>query len=92
MVIDASGKAGRHEEAMQLYVEVRESGWSPNTVTYTSLISAVAQGGRYEKAEELYQRVLDEGLTPSSHTLATMIHTYALRGWTKVGHEVRTVA
>lgn len=89
MLIDTCGKAGRHEEAVQLYVDIMESGQHPSAVTYTSLISAVVQGGRFEKAEELYQRMLDDSITPNTHTFATMIHMYAKRGWTKVGHEVQ---
>ncbi len=88
MLIDACGKKGMHEEAVQFYVEVMEAGYHPSSVTYTSLIAAVAQGGHYEKAEELYRRMLRDGVKPTSHTFATMINAYSLRGWTKAGHEV----
>lgn len=88
ILIDATGKAGRDEEAIQLYVDLMSCRYRPNVVTYTSLINAVVQAGRYEKAEELYQRMLNDRLEPTSHTYATMIHACAIRGWTKYGHEV----
>lgn len=88
MVIAASGKAGRDEEAVQLYVDLIECQYRPTAVTYTALISAVAQAGRYEKADELYRRMLDDRVEPTNHTYATMIHACARRGWTRYGHEV----
>ena len=88
MIIDACGKAGRDEEAVQAYVDLIECRHRPNAVTYTSLISAVAHAGRYEKADELYRRMLDDGLEPTGHTYVSMIHACAQRGWTRYGHEV----
>lgn len=88
MIIDATGKAGRHDEAVQLYVDLIQNRYRPNIVTYTSLISAVVQAGRYEKADELYRRMLNDRLEPNCHTYCTMIHACAMRGWTKYGHEI----
>lgn len=91
MTIDAAGKAGRDEEAVQLYVDLIQCRYRPNIVTYTSLISGVVQAGRYEKADELYRRMLNDRLEPTAHTYATMIHACAMRGWTKYGHEVAII-
>lgn len=88
MIIDACGKAGRDEEAVQSYVDLIECRYRPNAVTYTSLISAVAEAGRYEKADELYRRMLQDRVEPTGHTYSTMIHACARRGWTRYGHEV----
>jgi pentatricopeptide repeat protein len=88
IIIDACGKAGRDEEAVQSYVDLIECRYRPNAVTYTSLISAVAEAGRYEKADELYRRMLHDRVEPTGHTYATMIHACARRGWTRYGHEV----
>lgn len=91
MLIDACGKAGRDEEAVQSYADLIDSRYRPNAVTYTSLISAVAQAGRYEKADELYRRMLDDRVEPTGHTYATMINACSGRGWTRYGHEVPTM-
>lgn len=91
MIIDATGKAGRHDEAVQLYVDLIQCRYRPSIVTYTSLISAVVQAGRYEKADELYQRMLNDRLEPTAYTYCTMIHACAMRGWTKYGHEVAII-
>ncbi|KAG0625684.1 hypothetical protein M758_2G073400 [Ceratodon purpureus] len=88
MIIDACGKAGRDEEAVQSYVDLIECRYRPNAVTYTSLISAVAEAGRYEKADELYRRMLQDRVEPTGHTYSTMIHACARRGWTRYGHEI----
>ncbi|EFJ26185.1 hypothetical protein SELMODRAFT_441948 [Selaginella moellendorffii] len=88
ILLDACAKAGLHLQAMQLYNEVCGSGLKANAITYTSAITALVRSGRCAKAEELYKRMLRLKISPTAHTYTSMIHAYAMKGWTRSGHEV----
>lgn len=88
MMIDACGKQGLHEEALQFFLDLCKSGLKPNTASYNCIISAMTKVERYEKADQLYRRMLKQTAQPSLHTYLTMIHCYTKCNWTRNGHRV----
>jgi pentatricopeptide repeat protein len=88
MMIDAFGKQGLHEEALQYYVRLCDSGLQPNAVSYCSIISAMVKAGKFKKAEDIYNKMLAKGVKPNLHVYATMIHCYTKCKLIARGHEV----
>lgn len=46
---------------------------APNTVTYSSVISACERGGRLDKALEMYNEMLGLGIEPDLITYSAMV-------------------
>lgn len=88
MIIDACGKQGFHEEAVQYYADLCNSGLEANVVSYCSIISAMVKVGRFKKAEQLYKRMLTKNIQPNLHIYLTMIHCYTKCKSTRLGHEL----
>lgn len=52
----------------------------PNTITYSSLISACAAGSRLDKALQVYDEMQEAGLQPDHITYSTLISAYEKAG------------
>ena len=59
----------------------------PNTITYSSLISACAAGSRLDKALQVYDEMQEAGLKPDHITYSTLISAYE-----KAGEPAETLA
>ncbi len=53
---------------------------TPNTITYSSLISACAAGSRLDKALQVYDEMQEAGLQPDHITYSTLISAYEKAG------------
>lgn len=59
----------------------------PNTITYSSVISACAAGSRLDKALQVYDEMQEAGLEPDHITYSTLISAYE-----KAGEPAETLA
>ena len=49
-------------------------GLEPNTVTYSTLIAALARGGQTDMALEAFARMCAAGVRPNAHTYNSLLH------------------
>jgi pentatricopeptide repeat protein len=89
MLIDGYGKQRLHEEALETFESIRTNGYRTTTVSYSSIISAMAIVEKFDKAEELYQRMVRQRVQPNLHICTTMIRCYTKRNFTRDGHKVQ---
>ncbi len=61
---------------------------SPNTVTFNSLITAVAQGGQWEKAAEVFEQMQAHGCTPDVVTYTALIAAFDKGGQWRLSLQV----
>ncbi|KAI5055941.1 hypothetical protein GOP47_0029462 [Adiantum capillus-veneris] len=88
MIMNACGKHGLHEEVLNYYGILCNSGLEANVVSYCTVISAMVTVGKFEKAEQLYKRMLIKGIQPNLHIYLTMIHCYMKCKKTRLGREL----
>ncbi|KAL4583104.1 hypothetical protein LXL04_007668 [Taraxacum kok-saghyz] len=55
VLINAFGIAGRHLEALSVYHHIKESGVSPDVVTYTTLMKALLRAKEFKKVPVIYR-------------------------------------
>ena len=60
-VIDACGKAGDSERAMEVFKRMRSKGIKPHLVTYSALARPFAYRGQWREVEELAVQMRSEG-------------------------------
>ena len=62
---------------------------TPNTVTYNSLITALAQGAQWEKAQEVFEQMRASGCRPDVVTYTALISALEKGGQWRLALEVR---
>lgn len=62
------------KQALEIKEDMLVSGIIPNTVTWSSLISACANAGLVEKAIILFDEMLPAGAQPNTHCFNTLLH------------------
>nr|AYM00956.1 pentatricopeptide repeat protein [Salvia miltiorrhiza] len=62
------------KQALEIKEDMLLSGIVPNTVTWSSLISACANAGLVEKAIILFDEMLQAGAQPNTHCFNTLLH------------------
>ncbi|KAH8830338.1 hypothetical protein DL96DRAFT_1707169 [Flagelloscypha sp. PMI_526] len=58
----------------------RASGWSPNRVTYTQIMTVYAARKQPETVERIFQRALDEGIQPDRRMFSAVLHAHVEAG------------
>jgi len=72
--------AGRSQEAMEMWREIRGEGTAMNVVVYNALIDAQARAGTMKQAHELLSGMEEDGVAPDSITHSTMVKGYCTTG------------
>lgn len=72
-LIDACGKAGFFDRALDLLQRMRVQGLQPCAVTYNALLDACGRNRMFDKAMELFENMAKEGVEPDVYTLNTLI-------------------
>ncbi|KAJ0079163.1 hypothetical protein Patl1_23854 [Pistacia atlantica] len=70
------GKNGLHEEALMTLNEMKNSGFAPEEVTYSQLISLSTRNGKWDEALKLYEDMRYRGIIPSNYTCASLLTLY----------------
>ncbi|KAG0485535.1 hypothetical protein HPP92_009614 [Vanilla planifolia] len=69
-------KARKFEEAWQTLEEMKESGFKPCVITYTSLIEAYCLEKNFQKADAILFEMHAEGCPPNIITYTIMMHSF----------------
>ncbi|CAL9239650.1 unnamed protein product [Arabidopsis halleri] len=88
IVIKGCCEAGEIEKSFDLLVELREFGFSPNVVIYTTLIDGCCKKGEIEKAKDLFFEMGKFGLVANEWTYTVLIHGLFKNGIKKQGFEM----
>lgn len=73
-LINALGKAGRHQQCLDLYREMPSYHVVPNTIVVNSVLQSCCVAKKWMQAVELFQEMIAEGLYPDQVTYGTMIN------------------
>ncbi|CAD6217744.1 unnamed protein product [Miscanthus lutarioriparius] len=79
-LIDAHCKGGRHDRAMELFEEMRESNCPPGTTTYNIMINLLGEQERWEGVEAMLSEMKEQGLVPNIITYTTLVDVYGRSG------------
>ncbi|KAL0712939.1 hypothetical protein Bca4012_019917 [Brassica carinata] len=88
IAIKACCEAGETEKSFHLLAALRENGFSPNVVIYTTLIDGCCKRGEIEKAKALFSEMERIGLVANERTYTVLIHGLFKNGVTKQGFEM----
>lgn len=72
--------AGRTQDAMDMWREIRAEGTAMNVVVYNALIDAQARAGAMKCAHELVSAMEEDGIVPDGITHSTMVKGYCTTG------------
>ncbi|KAL4590500.1 hypothetical protein LXL04_003431 [Taraxacum kok-saghyz] len=75
-LIDTYGKAGRLEDASQMFDEMLKRGIVPNTVTLNSMIHMLGNHGQLDKVESLMQKMEQFQCVPDTRTFNILISVH----------------
>jgi pentatricopeptide repeat domain-containing protein 1 len=81
--------APQWELALELFQEMVREQCTPNTVTYNSLITALAQGAQWQKAGEVFEQMQGQGCHPDVVTYTALISAFEKGGQWRLALEVR---
>ena len=73
MTINACGRAGEWDMAVDVFRRMRTSGVASDQYTYSALIVALATGKLFDLAESMFQEMRGEGLSPNTVVYNSLI-------------------
>lgn len=79
-IIKGFAVAGRAQEAMNMWKEIRAEGIAMNVVVYNALIDAQARAGSMDCAHDLLIAMGEDGLSPDSITHSTIVKGFCTAG------------
>ncbi|KAL2518603.1 Pentatricopeptide repeat-containing protein [Abeliophyllum distichum] len=78
---------GFTREALEMYVEMQDSGIRPDEITYLCLLSACAHGGLVKEAWKYFKSIAQNGMLPKSEHYACVVDVLARAGQLKEAYE-----
>merc|ERR550514_1351593 len=85
-MIDACAKTGDLDSAMSWYDKMTESGVTPGTHNFSTVVAACARAGRADMAETWLQRIEEGGSSPD-----VIVYSSAIDACSKAGEPERAV-
>ncbi|CAM6128519.1 unnamed protein product [Calypogeia fissa] len=79
-MIGALAEHGCGHEAYRLFLKMRQEGFEPNAVTYTSILNASASTGALEWVKEVHGHATKAGLESDVRVGSALVHMYAESG------------
>ncbi|KAJ4729872.1 Pentatricopeptide repeat-containing protein [Melia azedarach] len=76
-LIDLYGKAGRLEDAANVFAEMLNSGVAMDTVTFNTMIHTCGSHGNFSEAEALLSKMEERGISPDTKTYNILLSLYA---------------
>lgn len=64
VLINAFSTAGRHLEALSVFNHIRETGFCPDVVTYSTLMKAFIRAKKFDQVPSIYREMESAGCTP----------------------------
>ena len=79
-LIDLYGKAGRLNDAAEVFAEMLESGVAMDTITFNTMIFTCGSNGNMSEAELLLTKMEERGISPDTKTFNIFLSLYANEG------------
>jgi len=79
-LIDLYGKAGRLNDAAEVFAEMLNAGVAPDTYTFNTLIHIYGSSGNLTEAEAFLNKMEERGVSPDTKTYNTFFSLYAEAG------------
>lgn len=79
-LIDLYGKAGRLNDAAEVFAEMLRTGVAPDTITFNTMIHTCGSHGHLSEAETLLSKMEERGLSPDTKTYNTLLSLHAQAG------------
>ncbi|CAM6084194.1 unnamed protein product [Calypogeia fissa] len=79
-MIGGFAEHGCGEEAYLLFLRMRQEGFEPDAITYTSILNASASAGALERVKEVHGHVIEAGLESDVRVANALVHMYAKSG------------
>ncbi|XP_047317550.1 pentatricopeptide repeat-containing protein At1g73710 [Impatiens glandulifera] len=79
-LIDLYGKAGRLNDAANIFSEMLKSGVMPDTVTFNTMIHICGTNGKMSEAEALFNKMDERGVLPDTKTFNILSSLHANAG------------
>ncbi|CAM6086768.1 unnamed protein product [Calypogeia fissa] len=79
-MIGGLAKDGCGHEAYRLFLKMRQEGFEPNAITYTSILNASASAGALEWVKEVHGHARKAGLESDVRLGSALVHMYAKIG------------
>ena len=76
-LIDLYGKAGRLNDAADVFSEMLKSGVAPDIITFNTLIHICGSHGHLLEAEALLEKMEERGISPDTKTYNTLLSLHA---------------
>jgi len=73
IVFCAYAKGGMIDEAMHIFVQMRQRGSSPDAVSYGTLIDALCKLGRVDEAMLKFNQMINERVTPNIVVFSSLV-------------------
>ncbi|CAM6097083.1 unnamed protein product [Calypogeia fissa] len=80
VLIGGLAKHGCGHEAYRLFLKMRQEGFEPNAITYTSILNPSASAGALEWVKEVHDHARKGGLESDVRVGSALIHMYAKSG------------
>ncbi|RWW49313.1 hypothetical protein BHE74_00044553 [Ensete ventricosum] len=77
LLMKAFSRAGRPDEVLRLFREMKESKCDPNVLCYTTVIDALVASNRSEEAEKVFEEMIDSGVTPDAASFTVLVKFYS---------------
>ncbi|CAM6129433.1 unnamed protein product [Calypogeia fissa] len=79
-MIGALAENGCGHEAYRLFLKMKQEGFQPNAITYTSILNASASSGALEWVKEVHGHATEAGLESDVRVGSALVHMYAESG------------
>jgi pentatricopeptide repeat protein len=80
-MISAYGSHGRVKDSIELFQQMKDSGFEPNNITFLGLISACAHAGEVEKGYQIFQSMTDiYAILPHQEHFACIVDLFSRAG------------
>ncbi|KAJ8461597.1 hypothetical protein OPV22_034523 [Ensete ventricosum] len=77
LLMKAFSRAGRPDEVLRLFREMKESKCDPNVICYTTVMDALVASNRSEEAEKVFEEMIDSGVTPDAASFTVLVKFYS---------------
>ncbi|KAJ0009813.1 hypothetical protein Pint_32830 [Pistacia integerrima] len=87
-VISCYYQEGQAGKALELFGKMRDSGFEPNSVTLTTVISSCARLLDLERGKEIYEEFVKDGIAFDSYVGSALVDMYGKCGCLEMAREV----
>ncbi|XP_044478722.1 pentatricopeptide repeat-containing protein At5g27110-like [Mangifera indica] len=87
-VISCYYQEGQAEKALELFGKMRDSGFEPNSVTLTTVISSCSRLFDLERGKEIHEKFMKDGIVFDSYVGSALVDMYGKCGCLEMARDV----